>query len=50
VYDIHPFLADELVRRGAARHGITWHFNRPPIVDLEYEVDCRGVHVERVIF
>ena len=50
VHDVHPFLAEELVRRGAARHGITWHFNRPPIVDLEYEVDCRRVRVERVIF
>ena len=49
VHDIHPFLADDIVRRGAARHGITWHFNRPPIIDLEYEVDCRAVHVEHVL-
>ena len=49
VHDIHPFLVDELVRRGAARHGVTWHYNRPPVIDLEYEVDCRGVHVERVL-
>jgi hypothetical protein len=48
VHDIHPFLADEIVRRGAARAGLTWHFNRPPVVDLEYEMDCRGVAVERV--
>jgi len=49
IHDIRPFLEDELVRRGAARHGLTWHFNRPPVVDLEYEVDCRGVHTERVL-
>jgi hypothetical protein len=49
VHDIYPFLADDIVRRGAARHGILWHFNRPPVIDLEYEVDCRGVHVERVL-
>ena len=48
VHDIHPFLADEIVRRGAARSGLTWHYNRPPVVDLEYEMDCRGVSVERV--
>jgi hypothetical protein len=48
VHDIHPFLADEIVRRGAARSGLTWHFNRPPVVELEYEMDCRGVAVERV--
>src|SRR5262249_12039921 len=26
VHDIHPLIADEIVARGAARHGITWHF------------------------
>ena len=48
VHDIHPFLADEIVRRGAARSGLTWHYNRPPVVELEYEMDCRGVAVERI--
>jgi hypothetical protein len=48
VHDIHPFLADEIVRRGAARSGLTWHYNRPPVVELEYEMDCRGVSIERV--
>jgi hypothetical protein len=49
VHDLHPFLADELVRRGAMRGGLTWHFNRPPVKELEYEMDCRGLSVERVI-
>ena len=48
-HDLYPFLADEIVRRGAARAGLTWHFARPPVVDLEYEMDCRGVHRERVV-
>jgi len=48
VFDTHPLLADELVRRGAARHGVTWQFARPPIVGLDFEVDCRGVAIERV--
>ena len=48
VHDIHPFLADEIVRRGAMAHGLTWHFARPPVRDLEYEMDCRAVSVERV--
>src|SRR5205085_1392788 len=26
VHDLHPFLADEIVRRGAARAGLTWHY------------------------
>lgn len=49
VHDIHPFMADELVRRGAMRSGLTWHFNRPPVVGLDYEMDCRAVHVERIV-
>jgi hypothetical protein len=49
VFDIHPFLAEEVVRRGAARHGLTWHFCRPPVVGLEFEMDGRGVMVERVL-
>jgi hypothetical protein len=48
VHDISPFLADEIVRRGAARSGLTWHFSRPPVIDLEYEMDCRGVTDERI--
>ncbi|MEO6269572.1 MAG: hypothetical protein ABIP08_04635, partial [Lautropia sp.] len=50
VHDIHPFLADELVRRGTMRSGgLTWHFNRPPIQSLEYEMDCRGIAAEFVL-
>jgi hypothetical protein len=46
VHDLYPFLADEIVRRGAARVGLTWHFCRPPVQGLEYEMDCRSVAVE----
>jgi len=49
VHDFHPVVADELVRRGAARSGLTWHFARPPVIDLEYEMDCRRVMRETVI-
>ena len=49
VHDFHHALADELVRRGAMRSGLTWHFARPPVVDLEYEMDCRRVMRETVI-
>jgi len=47
VYDLHPFLQDEIARRGAARHGLTWHLARPPVQGLDYEMDCRAVPVER---
>jgi hypothetical protein len=49
VHDLHPFLADEIVRRGAARSGLTWHYSRPPVRELEYEMDCRGVTSEHVV-
>ena len=49
VHDIHSFLPDDLVRRGAAAHGLTWHFARPPIVGLDYEMDCRAVHADSVL-
>src|SRR5450631_2343352 len=49
VHDFHPVVADALVRRGAARSGLTWHFARPPVIDLEYEMDCRRVMRETVI-
>jgi hypothetical protein len=46
VHDLYPFLADEIIRRGAARAGLTWHLCRPPVRGLEYEMDCRGVATE----
>jgi len=49
VHDPHPFLADEIVRRGAARAGLTWHFARPPVRDLEYEMDCRAILSEQAV-
>jgi hypothetical protein len=49
VHDFHPAMANELVRRGVTRSGLTWHFARPPVIDLEFEVDCRRVLRETVI-
>jgi hypothetical protein len=49
IHDLHPFFADEIVRRGAARSGLTWHFTRPPVVDLEFEMDCRGIAREIIL-
>jgi hypothetical protein len=49
VRDPFPFLADEIVSRGAARAGLTWHFCRPPVRELEFEMDCCGIASETVI-
>jgi hypothetical protein len=49
VYDVHPFLEREIVGRGASSNGLSWHFARPPVQDLDYEMDVRGVSTELVI-
>jgi hypothetical protein len=49
VHDLYPFLAELIVSRGAAAHGLTWHYARPPVIDLEYEMDVRAAGFERVI-
>lgn len=33
----------------AARHGVTWHFARPPVVGLDFELDIRAVRQEVVV-
>jgi hypothetical protein len=49
IFDIHGHFADEFVRRGAAPGGLAWHYCRPPVQGLDYEVDVRGVGKELVI-
>jgi hypothetical protein len=49
VYDVHPLLEREIVARGASRNGLSWHYARPPVEDLDYEMDVRGVSTEIVI-
>lgn len=49
VHDLHPFLGDEIVARAGNGAGLTWHFCRPPIEELEYEMDVRRVSVERTV-
>jgi hypothetical protein len=51
IHDIRPLLAAEILPRlGAAKqHGINWHYTRPPIVSIEYEMDLRGCRREIVI-
>jgi hypothetical protein len=49
VHNVFPLMSKEIGQRGAMRGGLTWHLNRPPVVDLEYEMDCRGVYFERVL-
>jgi hypothetical protein len=54
MYTVHPIcgmLADQIIRPlgASAVHGVTWHYSRPPIVTIEYEMDLRGVGREIVL-
>ena len=49
VHDVHPFLKDEIALRGAMRSGLTWHLARPPVSELDYEMDVLGIAREVVL-
>jgi len=50
VHDIGPYLASVLVpQTGNAHHGMTWHYSRPPIQGIEFEMDVRGCAREVVL-
>ena len=39
--------AVELARRGAIDGGLVWHYVRPPVLGLEFEMDVRSTARER---
>ena len=49
VQDIGALVGAEIAARGAAAGGLAWHFARPPVVGLEYEMDVRGAARELVL-
>jgi hypothetical protein len=54
VYTVQPIrdvLESLLLERigPAAIHGDRWHYSRPPIDELEFEMDARGVRRDLVI-
>jgi len=49
VHDIHAVLAEQIVPRAGNGGGLTWHYCRPPIEELEFEMDVRGVAFERAL-
>jgi len=49
VHDLHAILRDQIVPRAGNGAGLTWHYCRPPIQELEFEMDVRGVSAERVL-
>ncbi|SEM33646.1 hypothetical protein SAMN04515666_11042 [Bosea lupini] len=49
IRDIHPLLADVLLPITSLGRAVTWHFSRPPVAVLDYEMDVRGLPREIVI-
>ena len=51
VHDLHPLLATTILPalQAANRYGIRWHYARPPVVELECEMDVRGVRQEIIL-
>jgi hypothetical protein len=49
VQNIGHLVGDELGKRGAIASGLVWHYARPPVIGLEYEMDVRGTARELVI-
>ena len=51
VYTVHPIkdLLPEVIlkrMRPADEHGIHWHYSQPPIAEIEFEMDLRGIRTE----
>jgi hypothetical protein len=44
VHDVNALLPAEILPRigAAGRHGVTWHYTRPPIESIEFEMDVMG--------
>jgi hypothetical protein len=42
VHDIGSLVGEEIARKNAAPGGLSWHYSRPPVVNIEYEMDVRG--------
>lgn len=49
VHDLHPFFGPEFAARGALAGGLQWHWVRPPVQDLEIELDALRVSTQRLL-
>ncbi len=50
VHDVRPYLPSAILEplAGASVHGVNWHYARPPIEGLAFEMDLRGIRHENV--
>ena len=49
VQDIGPLIGEEIAKKGISPGGLAWHFSRPPVIGLEYEMDVRGAAREIIV-
>lgn len=48
VHNIHPLMEPTIMPslHEGGRHGVRWHFARPPVLEIEFEMDMRGLRQE----
>ena len=49
VQNIGHLVGEVLAARGVCEAGLTWHYARPPVIDLEFEMDVRGAAREIIL-
>jgi|TARA_B100001093_G_scaffold467949_1_gene487519 hypothetical protein len=49
VYNAHHVIVKEMSERKVLEHGITWHKCQPPVIGLDFEMDCRRLFEEKVL-
>jgi len=49
VHDIGALVGPEIAAHGVAPNGLAWHFCRPPVVGIDFEMDVRGAARELVL-
>jgi len=51
IHPLHPLMETLVLSRlpSARRHGVTWHYTRPPVIDIEFELDLQGVVTRWVV-
>lgn len=49
VYDAYPVLGTLFAERRAWSDGVTWHWSRPPVAQIDFEMDCRRIGIELLL-
>lgn len=50
MHECGSLMREEIFERGAALGGLEWHFSRPPVEQIEFEMDVRGAAREVVLW